>query len=182
MSDLSVAVVRLARAYHFAATQHVDQRRRGHAAEPYLNHLTEVAALVALATAGADPNLIIAAVLHDTAEDTSATFDEIEERFGLDVASLVAEVTDDKSLPKQTRKDLQIEHARGASPRAQMLKIADKISNLRSLATSPPEDWSEDRVIEYSLWAAEVVAGCRDANAELAEKFDAALGALTASN
>ncbi|MGH6651219.1 MAG: HD domain-containing protein [Sphingopyxis sp.] len=106
---------------------------------------------------------------------------EIEEQFGSDVARLVAEVTDDKSLPKQVRKDLQVEHARRASPGAQTIKMADKISNLRSLATSPPEDWNRDRVMEYGLWAAKVVAGCREANAELAEQFDAAFASLMAT-
>lgn len=177
----SRAVIGIARAYHFAAARHVDQRRKGSAAEPYLNHLTEVAELIALATAGADPDLVIAAVLHDTVEDTSATLIEIEDQFGSNVAGLVAEVTDDKSLPKQVRKDLQVEHARRASPGAQMIKMADKISNLRSLANSPPKDWNHDRVLEYSRWAAKVVAGCREANAGLAGQFDAAFASLTAS-
>lgn len=172
-------VTSIVRAYNFAATQHVDQRRKGRAAEPYLNHLTEVAELVALATGGADPGLICAAILHDVVEDTSATLAEVEAQFGSDVAGLVAEVTDDKSLPKQMRKDLQIEHARLASQRAQMLKLADKISNLRSLVASPPEDWSRDRMMNYGLWAAKVVEGCRGANADLAGKFDVALAALT---
>ena len=114
-------------------------------------------------------------------EDTSATLIEIEGQFGSNVAGLVAEVTDDKSLPKQVRKDLQVEHARRASPGAQMIKMADKISNLRSLANSPPKDWNHDRVLEYSLWAAKVVAECREANAELAGQFDAASASLTTS-
>ena len=124
----------LARAYHFAAARHVHQRRKGEAAEPYMNHLTEVADLVAQATRGSDPDVLIAAVLHDTVEDTETTLEEIEAAFGERVAELVAEVTDDKSLPKQTRRDLQVEHAAHASRGAQIIKLADKTSNLRALA------------------------------------------------
>src|SRR5579859_7480462 len=119
-------IVTLARAYHFAATKHVDQRRKGEAAEPYMNHLTEVAELVAQATRATDPDIIVAAVLHDTVEDTETTLEEIRAAFGERVAELVGEVTDDKSLPKQTRKDLQVAHAAHASRGAQIIKLADK--------------------------------------------------------
>src|SRR5271170_4607786 len=130
----------MARAYHFAAARHVNQRRKGEAAETYVNHLAEVAELVARATRGAEPEIIIAAVLHDTVEDTETTLADIEADFGERVAGLVSEVTDDKSLPKQTRKDLQVEHAAHASRGAQIIKLADKTSNLRALAISPPKD------------------------------------------
>jgi len=171
-------LMRVAQAYHFAAAQHVDQRRKGSTAEPYMNHLTEVGELVAEACQGEDASLIIAAVLHDSVEDTTTTPAELASLFGADVATLVAEVTDDKSLPKQMRKDLQVEHAAHASQRAKMIKMADKISNLRSLAKSPPADWNAARIREYGEWAARVVAGCRDAHAGLASKFDAALARL----
>ena len=171
-------IVTLARAYHFAAARHVHQRRKGEAAEPYMNHLTEVAELVALATRGTDPEVIVAAVLHDTVEDTDATFDELKAIFGERVAGLVAEVTDDKSLPKQTRKDLQVEHAAHASRGAQIIKLADKTSNLRSLASSPPADWSDDRRRDYVDWAARVVDVCRGADPWLAGQFDKAAEAL----
>lgn len=171
-------LVQLTRAYHFAATRHVDQRRKGAAAEPYINHLTEVAELVAGATQGQDLNLIIAAVLHDAIEDTPTTLKELEDHFGQDVAGLVAEVSDDKSLPKQVRKDLQAEHAAHASERVQVLKLADKIANLRALATSPPPDWSSSRIAEYAEWASKVVAQCRSASPALAYEFDRAVAAL----
>jgi guanosine-3',5'-bis(diphosphate) 3'-pyrophosphohydrolase len=138
-----------------------------------MNHLTEVAELVAEASDG-DIALIIAAVLHDSVEDTEATLEELEALFGAEVASLVAEVTDDKSLPKQVRKELQIEHAAHASNRAKMIKMADKVSNLRSLASSPPAHWDAERIQAYYHWAARVVEGCRPANEQLAAKFDAA--------
>ena len=168
----------ITRAYHFAAVKHVGQRRKGDAAEPYMNHLTEVAELVALATNGDDLDAIMAAVLHDTVEDTNATFDELTNAFGQRVSDLVAEVTDDKSLPKATRKLLQIEHAAQASPGAKIIKLADKTSNLRTLAASLPSDWSPVRRGEYVTWAREVVAGCRGTNAWLEAEFDSAASAL----
>jgi len=143
------------------------------AAEPYMNHLTEVAELVAEASGG-DVGCVIAAVLHDTVEDTTATLADIAAMFGADVAALVGEVTDDKSLAKQVRKDLQIEHAPHASARAKLIKMADKISNLRSLASSPPADWNAERLAEYCRWSARVVDGCRSAHDGLAQNFDEA--------
>jgi (p)ppGpp synthase/HD superfamily hydrolase len=168
----------LTRAYHFAALKHVDQRRKGEAAEPYMNHLTEVAELVGMATNGQDIDVIIAAVLHDTVEDTNATLDELTNAFGQRVSDLVAEVTDDKSLPKATRKLLQIEHAGQASPGAKIIKLADKTSNLRTLAVSPPSNWSPERRGQYVTWAREVVAGCRGTNVWLEAEFDRAASAL----
>ena len=164
----------LVRAYHFAALRHVEQRRKGDAAEPYINHLTEVAELVARATEAADPQIIVAAVLHDTVEDTEATFADLEAQFGARVAGLVREVTDDKSLTKETRKALQIEHAAHASRAAQIIKLADKTSNVRSMAASPPKGWSDERRLAYVDWAARVVDACRPAAPWLAEQFDIA--------
>lgn len=172
MTDSNEAIVALASAYHFAASRHVDQRRKGEAGEPYMNHLTEVAELVAMATDGSDVAVIVAAVLHDAVEDTDATPEEIAALFGDDVARLVAEVTDDKALPKAERKELQITHARHASDRAKLIKMADKISNLNSLAASPPAGWSTARIAEYRAWAARVVEGCRCASDILAAEFD----------
>src|SRR4030088_2269582 len=96
-------ILRLTHAYNFAAAKHVDHRRKGEAAEPYMNHLTEAADLPARATGGGGAG-VLAAVLHDTVEDTDATFAELAAEFGDKVAGLVAEVTDDKALPKQARK------------------------------------------------------------------------------
>jgi (p)ppGpp synthase/HD superfamily hydrolase len=172
--------VLVSEAYAFAADRHVQQRRKGDKEEPYINHLVEVAALVAAATEGKDPNLTAAAVLHDTLEDTQTSFEELEERFNRDVADLVAEVTDDKSLPKQTRKDLQVAHTPKKSSRAKIIKIADKISNLRSLVNSPPGNWSEDRKKIYLDWARQVVDGARGVNAWLEDVFDDAARELEA--
>jgi (p)ppGpp synthase/HD superfamily hydrolase len=161
-------------AAEFAAKRHVNQRRKGAQAEPYINHLTEVAALLAAATSGKDAALVTAGYLHDTLEDTPTEYEELSSIFGDDVATLVGAVTDDKSLPKAERKRLQIEHAAKATPRAKLIKIADKISNLRSLAASPPADWDSGRAFEYVAWAEQVVAGCRGQNADLETLFDAA--------
>ena len=166
----------LARAYHFAAVKHVDKRRKGEAAEPYVNHLTEVAELVAQASDGQDIELIMAAVLHDTVEDTDTTPAELAGAFGQRVADLVAEVTDDKSLQSADRKRLQIEHAAHASKGAKTIKLADKTSNLRSMASSPPVGWTAERRSEYVAWAERVVAGCRGASPWLEAQFDAAAG------
>jgi (p)ppGpp synthase/HD superfamily hydrolase len=133
-------LVTVMRAADAAARWHVKQRRKGAAQEPYVTHLLEVAKLVAEATAGADHNLIVAALLHDTIEDQGVTREEIAAQFSDDIADLVMEVTDDKKLPKAERKRLQIEHAPNLTARAKVLKLADKISNLRSVTTSPPAD------------------------------------------
>ncbi|MGD0183976.1 MAG: HD domain-containing protein [Roseiarcus sp.] len=174
-------IVELTRAYHFAALKHVNQRRKGEAAEPYVNHLTEVAELAARATEG-NLEVVIAAVLHDAVEDVGVTAEELRSEFGAAVAALVMEVTDDKSLPKETRKRLQVEHAGHASWGARVIKLADKTSNLRALAASPPAGWSRERREEYVAWASRVVDRCRDANPWLAEQFDAAASALGRRN
>ena len=167
-------LVRLAQAADFAARRHVAQRRKGENAEPYINHLTEVAALLTEATGGSDPVLAMGGLLHDTVEDTDATPADLARLFGQEVADLVAEVTDDKSLPQKERKRLQVEHAPHLSPRGKLLKMADKTSNLRGIVQSPPRDWSAERLREYVVWADEVVRSCRGINAALEAQFDAA--------
>ena len=171
---MTPALVQFARALDYAAHKHTDQRRKGVRGEPYINHLIEVASLVTEATGGEDPMATVAAVLHDTLEDTDATREELEERFGPEVASIVAEVTDDKRLAVAERKQRQVDHAPHASHRAKLVKLADKTSNLRSMQTSPPADWKLERKIEYFEWAARVVQGLRGTNAGLEALFDAA--------
>ena len=171
-------IVDIARAYHFAATRHADQRRKGERAEPYINHLTEVAELVAQATQGEDLDLIVAAVLHDVVEDTATTFADVTTGFGSRVAGLVREVTDDKTLPKAERKRLQVLHAAQSSSGAKIIKLADKTANLRALATSPPADWSPRRRRDYVEWAIQVVAGCAGVSADLERKFQTSAAAV----
>jgi (p)ppGpp synthase/HD superfamily hydrolase len=170
----NAALQLVAHAADFAARRHAGQRRKGVTAEPYINHLAEVALLLATATDGQDGELVAAGYLHDTLEDTQTEYEELEKLFGSDVAQLVAEVTDDKSLPSVERKRLQVEKAPGKSVRARMLKVADKTSNLRSLAISPPAGWGAERASEYIAWAERVVAGCRGLNENLERSFDAA--------
>jgi GTP diphosphokinase / guanosine-3',5'-bis(diphosphate) 3'-diphosphatase len=161
-------------ALDFATRAHTDQRRKGEREEPYINHLSEVAWLLAQATEGIDAALIAAGLLHDTIEDQEVTHENLVREFGQDVADLVREVTDDKSLEKADRKRLQVEHAPHKSDRARMLKLADKTSNLHSILNSPPPDWDAARRRAYFDWAAEVAAGCRGVNAWLEGAFDAA--------
>jgi len=164
--------VTLMRALDFAARRHAGQRRKGASDTPYINHLAEVANLLAEATGGADTNLVAAGLLHDAVEDTDVTKEEIAQAFGDDVAALVAAVSDDKSLPKAERKRLQIETAAGKSDRAKMLKIADKTSNLGGIANDPPHDWPAERKREYIEWAKSVVDRCRGASPDLEARFD----------
>lgn len=168
-------------AAQFAAEKHSGQRRKGALAEPYINHLLEVAQLVSKALEEPDTDLVIAALLHDTVEDTDTTPEELAERFGPDVANLVMECTDDKSLPKAERKRLQIEHAPTRSVRAQVIKLADKISNMRSILVSPPADWSFERRREYFLWAEQVVNGLSRPNAMLKAEFEGIVRAFEES-
>jgi (p)ppGpp synthase/HD superfamily hydrolase len=164
-------LIRVTQALDFAARKHTHQRRKGEGKEPYINHLVEVAHMVAEATGGKDANLVIAALLHDVIEDQNVKREEIEAQFGSDVADLVAEVTDDKSLPKDERKRLQIEHVVHVSKRAQVLKIADKTSNLRSMQHSPPP-WSLARKQRYFAWAKAVVDNVRGVSPWLEAAFD----------
>ena len=124
--------------------------------------------------------LISAGWLHDTLEDTATSKEELVFLFGKEVAGIVAEVTDDKSLPKAERKRLQVETTAKKSPQARLLKIADKTSNLRSLAISPPEGWDTRRMVEYGEWAEAVVASCRGLNAPLEIAFDQAAAEFAA--
>ena len=119
-----------------------------------------------------DTNLVIAALLHDTVEDAGVTKEELVQRFGADVADLVMELTDDKSLPKAERKRLQIVHAPKLSVRAQIIKLADKISNLRAILASPPADWSVGRKREYFEWAKKVIEGLTEPNPVLKAEFE----------
>jgi (p)ppGpp synthase/HD superfamily hydrolase len=168
--------VSVLRAADAAARWHVDQRRKGSAAEPYINHLLEVAILVARATEGSEPNVVIAALLHDAVEDQGVTAETIASDFGQHVADIVMEVTDDKSLPKDERKRLQVKNAPKKSREAKLIKLADKISNVRAVVTSPAVGWPLQRRLEYIDWAKQVVAGLRDTSPWLEQQFDDAAG------
>jgi len=171
MSDCRDSIRKILAAARFAAERHAHHRRKGQTAEPYINHLIEVAELLARLMDDLDTDLIVAALLHDTIEDAGVTRAELAARYGEDVAALVSEVTDDKSLPKETRKALQIENAPNKSARAQALGAADKIANIRSIATSPPVNWGFERRVAYVRWAREVVGRYGRLNGRLAAEF-----------
>jgi guanosine-3',5'-bis(diphosphate) 3'-pyrophosphohydrolase len=169
MNDIKLVIDAL----EFAAHVHRDQRRKGSTATPYINHPIALARILAVEAGVSDPVVIAASLLHDTVEDCGVLPAELAQRFGHEVADIVAEVTDDKSLPKARRKELQIEHAAHASERAKLVKLADKIANVRDITINPPADWSESRRLEYVNWAKQVVDKLRGANAFLEALFDA---------
>jgi NTE family protein len=156
----------------FAAIRHRDQKRKGTDASPYINHPIEVAQILTSVGGVSDADVLRAAVLHDTVEDTDTSADEIEAEFGPKVRRLVDEVSDDKTLPKATRKQLQIEHAPGLSREAKLIKLADKICNVRDVIHDPPEHWELPRRRAYLEWARQVVDGCRGTNDALEDEFD----------
>jgi GTP diphosphokinase / guanosine-3',5'-bis(diphosphate) 3'-diphosphatase len=170
--DFSENAGQLLEAIRFSADKHRDQRRRDSAKSPYINHPIEVVQLLWEVGGVRDSDVLLAAILHDTVEDTDTRPEEISARFGKEVLSLVMEVTDDKSLPKAKRKRLQIETAPHKSYGAKLIKLADKSCNVRNLVTMPPEDWSLERRQEYLLWTEKVVAGLRGTNAALEEYYD----------
>lgn len=157
----------LLKATHFAAQKHSTQRRKNADASPYINHPIEVAAHLSRVGCIDDEEILIAALLHDTIEDTQTTKEDIVAEFGERVANLVLECTDDKTLEKMERKRLQIVNAAHKSPDAKVIKISDKTCNLRSILSDPPKGWSLHRQQEYFLWAQEVVAGLLGVNQAL---------------
>jgi len=160
------------RATGFAAWKHTGHYRKGEGITPYIHHPIEVAAILSEAGAVTDSDVLQAALLHDTIEDTKTESAEIDKHFGSRVCSIVVEVTDDKSLKKQERKAAQIAHAPQLSKEAQSLKLADKISNVFDVAFSTPVDWPPERQLAYFDWASQVVAGLRGCNAALEALFD----------
>jgi guanosine-3',5'-bis(diphosphate) 3'-pyrophosphohydrolase len=160
------------KALSFAARKHRDQRRKDEEASPYINHPISLATLLWHEAGVTDPVVLAAALLHDTVEDTDTTPDELRAEFGDAIADVVLEVTDDKLLPKAERKRLQIEHAAGISRAARLVKLADKICNLRDVAASPPRGWPLERRREYFDWAKQVVDRMRGTHAGLEALFD----------
>jgi guanosine-3',5'-bis(diphosphate) 3'-pyrophosphohydrolase len=158
----------------FAAHKHRDQRRKDAAASPYINHPIALANVLVREGAVSEPEVVAAALLHDTLEDTQTSPGELRAAFGERVARVVAEVTDDKSLPKAERKRLQIEHAAAISREAKLVKLADKICNLRDMADHPPASWDLVRRREYFDWAKAVIDRLRGVHPGLEAAFDAA--------
>jgi GTP diphosphokinase / guanosine-3',5'-bis(diphosphate) 3'-diphosphatase len=164
-------------AAEFAAERHRHQRRKGVEQVPYINHPLGLARVLAVEAGIDDVTTLVAAVLHDTVEDTATTGEELRERFGDQVAAVVLEVTDDKTLSPAERKRLQIEHAPTLSRRAKLVKYADKICNLRDMVLHPPKDWTLKRRQAYFDWAKAVVDGLGPATPELDAAFALAYAA-----
>ncbi len=164
----------LLKALSFAAHKHRDQRRKDAEASPYINHPIALAQVLTGEGGVSDIEVLAAALLHDTIEDTDTTGEELEREFGSRIASMVAEVTDDTALPKADRKRLQIEHAAQLSDGAKLVKLADKICNLRDVAERPPAKWDLQRRQEYFEWAKRVIDGLRGTHPKLEAAFDAA--------
>lgn len=158
----------------FAADKHRHQRRKDIHASPYINHPIALAHVLTCEAGIADPVVLAAAILHDTLEDTKTLFAELEDRFGLEVATIVQEVSDDKNIPTEERKRLQIEHAAQLSKRARLVKLADKICTIRDVASNPPVGWSLQRRRKYFDWAKAVVDRMRGIDEVLERLFDAA--------
>ena len=174
MSDTASRTVgAFARAVAFATEAHRGQVRKGADADPYISHPLAVVAILADEAQIADWVTLCAAVLHDTIEDTGTSHDDLETAFGTEVADLVAEVSDDKRLPKHVRKADQVARAAKASPKARLVKLADKIANLRDIADRPPATWSLKRKQEYFDWSKAVVDAIRGTNPVLEGAFDA---------
>ncbi len=165
----------LLRALAFSARKHRMQRRKGVDALPYINHPIEVADLLANAGGIDDTTVLVAAVLHDTIEDTETTGAELERIFGPEVRRLVEAVSDDKSLPKAQRKRLQVEHAPKLPVEAKWIKLADLACNVRDITADPPAQWPIERRREYLAWAERVASGCRGSNERLERAFDETL-------
>ncbi len=162
----------IVKALTFAAQKHRDQRRKGADASPYINHPIALADVLCNEAGVTDQVTICAALLHDTVEDTETTPAEIEQEFGPEIRGVVMEVTDDKRLSKLDRKRQQIEKAGKLSRRARLVKLADKISNLRDILSQPPADWPLERQQLYFDWAKAVIDGLRGTNPCLEAEFD----------
>ena len=161
----------LFKALSFSAEKHTKQRRKDIDKTPYINHPISLANILAQRWV-IDENVLCAAILHDTIEDTETTVDELQEHFGEKITSIVLEVTDDKSLEKSVRKQKQVEHAATISHEAKLVKLADKIANITDIINTPPADWSTDRKKEYFEWAKAVVDNLRGAHQGLEKDFD----------
>ena len=163
---------RVIEAAYFAAEKHKTQRRKDTEKTPYINHPLALANVLAVECSIDDVEVICGALLHDTIEDTKTTEAELVAAFGKNITRIVLEVTDDKTLDKIERKEAQVAHAPHISNQAKLVKLADKISNLRDISASPPSGWSVERKQEYFDWAARVIDGLRGVHPELEVLFD----------
>jgi len=174
MSDKETDLAELVSALSFAAKKHRDQRRKDLAGSPYINHPIDLINVLVNEAGVTVTTVLVAAILHDTVEDTDTSFDELEAVFGKKIADIVRELTDDKRFRKGKRKQLQIDNAASASYEARLVKLADKICNLRDMKASPPAGWELDRRREYFDWCLAVVDRLRGTHEQLENLFDEA--------
>lgn len=162
------------RAVAFAAHKHREQKRKDKDASPYINHPIQLATVLWEEGGVTDPQVIAAALLHDTLEDTETTWHELRGEFGKEIADVVLEVTDTKWIGMEVRKRLQVSRAKHSSGMAKLVKLADKICNVRDVAAHPPAHWPVERRRQYFDWAKEVIDRLRGTHPELERKFDEA--------
>lgn len=176
-SDLTLltSCSRLLEAAHFAAMMHRGNRRKDRDETPYINHPISVARTIVEVGGVDDIDVLVAALLHDTIEDTPATAQEVENKFGKQVRVLVEEVSDDKSLPSPERKRLQINRAASLSPEAVVIALADKSDNVSDVSLTSPADWDIERKVDYLTWSEKVVDNCPEANKPLKQYFKASV-------
>jgi (p)ppGpp synthase/HD superfamily hydrolase len=179
-------MVRILKGIEFSAEKHKSQTRKNSQKSPYIIHPIGVAHHLMIVGNVRDADILIGALLHDTVEDTNASFEEIQAKFGLTVEGLVRETTDDKSLPKAVRKQLQIEHASHKSPGAAMIKLADKFYNLTDMTRETPtgedgEPWTQERIDTYFAWAKQVIDALPPVNTELKAAVDQLIAEYQAS-
>ncbi|TKR96578.1 hypothetical protein L596_010579 [Steinernema carpocapsae] len=160
------------KASDYAARRHRNQKRKDHNGTPYINHPLGVAQILSEEAKVTDAATLAAAILHDTVEDTKATFEEIQELFGDEICHIVRECTDDKSLSKAARKQAQIDNAAHHSHKAKLVYLADKLYNLRDLERQTPIGWDRRRVHEYFKWSKQVIAQLKGTNDNLEALLD----------
>ncbi|MEM1005132.1 MAG: HD domain-containing protein [Pseudomonadota bacterium] len=160
------------KALDFSAQKHRKQRRKDSEGSPYINHPIALMRVIAEEAGLTDPNLLAVAALHDTIEDTATTLEELEQVFGPEIANMVFELSDNKSLPKAERKKRQIDYASKISQGGAIVLLADKICNLRDLAQVPPVDWSLQRKRDFFDWAKQVVDNLPSSNEKLETLFE----------
>lgn len=163
---------RIIQAAHFSADKHRDQRRKGSRNTPYINHPLEVAERLNRIGGVENADVLVAAILHDTIEDTETTAAEIEQLFGRDVARLVTELTVDKEPYWTVRKRNEIDDAPKLSANAKLIKLSDKTSNVADTVSNPPGEWTLQRRRDYLEFAGLVADGCRGINVALDAEFD----------
>lgn len=159
-------------ALKFATDKHQGQTRKNKDKTPYIEHPIRVSKLIEDIGHVNDKNVLIAALLHDTLEDTKTTREEIKNTFSEEILNIVLEVTDDKTLSRMVRKQKQIEHAKHISNKAKLIKLGDKISNLEDTLNDPPEKWSDDDVLGYAVWSKQVIDNVRGINKNLEDYYD----------